>query len=437
MKRLSKILMLTMVLGLIASACVSGTADTTATSTTQAATTTTAGQATTTTAAATTTAPAPAEPIKIGAIHPLTGGLAGAGIKMDNAAKMAVADINDAGGIASLGGANLELLSADSTGAAEVGQSEAERLIGEGAVGLIGAYQSAVTTNIAAISERDTVPLVIDVAVEDSILQQGYKYTFRVQPNATAMGKYGAEFLNDIATAAGETVTKVSYLHEESGFGTSVFEAFKAAAAGYGIDVVAEIPYGAFTVTDLTTEMTQAAAPKPDVIVVTGYYNDGVLAARAAQDLALDVKAVYGVADGAYDTPEFTSDFAGGEGFFDANYHYNAASAKVVEIRKRYEDQFGAQMDTASMLAYQAVLVLADAINRAGSTDPTAIRDALAQTDMTDHLMAYPGPIKFDSAGENVSAQPVLMQVQGGTVLQVWPAELQESQPKFPAVSWK
>jgi branched-chain amino acid transport system substrate-binding protein len=94
-------------------------------------------------------------------------------------------------------------------------------------------------------------------------------------------------------------------------------------------------------------------------------------------------------------------------------------------------------MDTASMLAYQAVLVLADAINRAGSTDPTAIRDALAQTNMTDHLMAYPGPIKFDSAGENVSAQPVLMQVQGGTVLQVWPAELQESQPKFPAVSWK
>jgi branched-chain amino acid transport system substrate-binding protein len=438
MKRLSKLLMLATALALIASACVSGTTTTTATPTTQAATTTTAGQATTTTAAATTTAPAPVETIKIGSIHPLTGALAGAGTKMDNGAKMAVADINDAGGIASLGGAKLELLSADSTGAAEVGQAEAERLIGEGVVGLVGTYQSAVTANVAAISERDGVPLVIDVAVADSILQQGYKNTFRIQPNATAMGKFGAQFLNDVATAAGDPITKVSYLHEDSGFGTSVFDAFKAAAADYGIDVVAEIPYGAFTVTDLTTEMTQAAAPNPDVIVVTGYYNDSVLAARAARDLAVDVKAIYGVANGAYDTPEFTKDFAeGAEDFFDSNYHYNAANANVVEIRKRYEAQYGAAMDTASMLSYQAVMVLADAIERAGSTDPAAIRDALAQTNLTNHLMAYPGPIKFDSAGENVNAQPVLMQVQSGAVVQVWPVELQESQPKFPAVSWK
>ncbi|NOY55403.1 MAG: ABC transporter substrate-binding protein [Actinobacteria bacterium] len=441
MKRLSKLLILVMTLALIASACVSGTSETTTTPTTQAATTTTSGQATVTTTtapAATTTAAAPVETIKIGAIHPLTGALAGAGTKMDNAAKMAVADINEAGGIASLGGAKLELLSADSTGAPEVGQAEAERLVGEGVVGLIGSYQSSVTTNVAAIAERSNVPLVIDVAVADSILQQGYKYSFRVQPNATAMGKYGAEFLNTVATAAGEPVTKVSYLHEESGFGTSVFEAFKAAAADYGIEVVAEIPYGAFTVTDLTTEMTQAAAPKPDVIVVTGYYNDGLLAARAAKDLAVDVKAIFGVANGAFDTPEFTADFAAGaEGFFDSNYHYNAASTKVADVRDRYQAQYGELMDTASVLAYQAVVVLADAIERAGSTDPTAIRDALSQTNLSDHLMAYPGPIKFNSAGENVNAQPVLMQVQNGAVQQVWPAELQESQPKYPAVSWK
>ena len=131
------------------------------------------------------------EPILIGGIHPLTGALAGDGIQMDNAIQMAIAEINEAGGV--LGGRQFEYLSSDSTGSAEVGQTEAERLIQEGAAALICCFQSAVTANVAAIAEREQVPLVIDVAVADAILQQGYTYTFRLQPNATVMGVRGAD----------------------------------------------------------------------------------------------------------------------------------------------------------------------------------------------------------------------------------------------------
>ena len=145
MKKTTIYLGLVLALALVLSACVSSSEDTTTTAGEQAATTTAPAAPTTTEAeAATTTAGTtePADPVKIGAIHPLTGGLAGAGTRMDNAAKMAVEEINEAGGIASLGGAPLELISADSTGAPDVGQSEAERLISDGVSALIGTYQS-------------------------------------------------------------------------------------------------------------------------------------------------------------------------------------------------------------------------------------------------------------------------------------------------------
>src|SRR5690606_32976989 len=152
------------------------------------------------------------EPIRIGGIHPLTGALAGDGIQQDNAIQMAINEINEAGGL--LGGRQLEYLSADSTGSAEVGQTEAERLIGEGTVALICCFQSAVTSNVAAIAEREEVPLVIDVAVADSILDQGYQYTFRLQPNATVMGQLGADYLQQVAEATGTEISTIAYLYE-------------------------------------------------------------------------------------------------------------------------------------------------------------------------------------------------------------------------------
>ena len=438
MRKITIYLSLLLSLALVTTACVSEAEETTTTTAAATPTETTEAQAPATTApAATDTTEGtvePAGPVLIGSIHPLTGGLAGAGNRMDNGAQMAVDEINAAGGIASLGGAPLELLSADSTGAAEVGQSEAERLIGEGVSAIIGTYQSAVTTNVAAIAERDGVPLVIDVAVADSILDQGYTNVFRIQPNATSMGASGAQFLSELA---GDEIKTVSYLHDDTGFGVSVADAFEAAAADYGIEVVARIPYPPFEVTDLTTEMSQAAAASPDVIVITGYYNDGLLAARAATDLEVDVKAVIGIAQGAFHTPQFAADFgADAELFFNSNYHFNASDPKVQGVLERFEAAYGEPMDTEAMLSYQAIYVIADALERAGSADPADVRAALATTNLADHYMAYPGPITFDDTGENVNAQPVLMQVIDGLVQQVYPLDLRETDPVFPGTAW-
>lgn len=434
MKKTTTLMGLVLALALVLSACVSSADETTTTTpaatTTQAATTTSQADTPTTTAA-------PAEPpaaVKIGAIHPLTGGLAGAGSRMDNAAKMAVEEINAAGGIASLGGAPLELISADSTGAPDVGQAEAERLISDGVSALIGTYQSSVTTNVSAVAEREGVPLVIDVAVDDAILDQGFTNVFRIQPNATSMGSNGAAYLSELGDGSIKTV---SYVHDNTAFGESVSAAFTEAAAEFDIEVIEDIAYPPFEVTDLTTEMARAAAADPDVIIITGYYNDGLLAARAAVDLGVDVDAVIGVAQGAFHTPQFVEDFGDdADLFWNSNYHFNSSDPRVQAVLDKFEATYGEQMDTESVLAYQAVYVIADALERAASSDPAAVRAALAETNLAEHFLAFPGPITFDPTGENVNAQPTLMQVQEGAVLQVAPDAITETDPVFPGTSW-
>lgn len=377
------------------------------------------------------------EAVTIGALHPLTGPLALDGGQMSAAAQLAVDDINAAGGIAALDGAQLELATADTQGQPEVGQSEAQRMVDEGAVALIGTFQSAVTTNVATVAERSQVPLVIDVAVDDEILQQGGSYAFRIQPNATAMGQAGARYLQEVSTAADTPVETVAYLYEETNFGTSVSSAFAEEATALGIEVVFESSYNAFEVADLTTELAQVAAAAPDALVVTGYYNDGILLAENARDVAPDIDVVFGVAQGAYDLPQFPVDVPdASEGLFDANYHFDATSERTQEVRDAFAEETGDEMRTAAVLSYQAVELIADALERSGEAEPTAVRDALAETSFADPLLAFPGPIEFDDNGENVNGVPILMQVQEAAVAQVYPEEFAEAEPIYPTVPW-
>jgi len=371
--------------------------------------------------------------ITIGSVHPLTGGLAGVGGLMNNGAQLAVADINAAGGIKSLDGAKLKLADGDSQGKAEVGQSEAQRLISAGAVALIGTYQSDVTQNVAAVAERAKVPLVIDVAVDDAILEQGYTNTFRIQPNATSMGAAGADALIAIGEANDAPVSSVSYIHIEGSFGQSVFDAFQAQAESKGVKVASEVTYDGSSFTDATTQVREAASAKPDAIVVTGYYPDALLIAKAIGTLAPDIDAVYGVANGGFDDGSFPADAgANGEDILSANYHYAATSDRAADIRKRFEAEYGKPMETAAMLSYQAVEIVAEALENAKSDDPTKVRTAIADLELKDPLLAFDGPIAFDETGQNKNATVIVMQIQDGKVEQVFPDEIKTADLVYP-----
>jgi branched-chain amino acid transport system substrate-binding protein len=373
------------------------------------------------------------EEITIGSLHPMSGPFAADGTQMDNGAKLAVEAVNEAGGISSLGGAKLALSTGDTQGKPEIGQSEAQRLIQGGAVALVGTYQSSVSMNVAAVAERGQVPFVMDITADDAVLDQGYEYGFRLQPPNSSMGTRGARYLKEISEAAGKPLPKVAYLHEQTAFGTSVHKSFAEEAAKLGIPIVAEISYDAATVSDLTTQITTVKGSGANVLVVTGYYRDSVLAARAVEAVKPTLDAVFGVADGAYDLPQFPAETgAAGEGYYDVNYRLDMSKKETADLAKLYEDRFGDEIRTGAVLAYDAVRVIAEALEKSGDRDPKKLRDAIAGVSL-DPLVVSNGPVEFDDTGENVNALPVVMQVQDGEVTVVHPKDRADGEPRYPA----
>ena len=375
--------------------------------------------------------------IKIGTLHPLSGASAADGKQLENGAKLAVEAINAAGGIKSLGGAKLEIAGGDTQGKPDVGQSEATRLIQSGAVALVGTYMSAVSANVSAVAERNKVPFVMDVTGDDGVLKHGYKYTYRIQPPNSQMGTQGAQDLYDISKVAGHPVKKVAYLHDDTAFGTSVLAAFKAQAAKLGFQVGPEISYSPASVSDLTTQVTQVKASGADVLAVTGYYADSVLAAKAVASVKPKLNAVFGVADGAFDQPQFPGDAgAAGAGFYDTNYRQDANNPQVQQLTTLYQQRFNDKIRTEAMLSYDAVRVIAAGLEKAGSSDRTKLRDAISGLSL-DSLVIGNGPIKFDATGQNTASLPVVTQVQGDAAKVVFPAKYAEDKatPSFPAAA--
>ncbi|WP_262403616.1 ABC transporter substrate-binding protein [Actinomadura sp. CNU-125] len=375
-------------------------------------------------------------PVKIGALHPVSGGNAVDGQQMRRGARMAAEAINANGGIKALGGRKVEIVAGDTQGKAEVGQSEAQRLISEGAVGIVGTYQSAVSTNVAVVAERNEVPFVMDVTASDEIFAHGYDYSFRVQPGSAVISAAAAKYLKAVSQEAGKPVRKVAFLHEQSDFGSGAAEAFAAAAAGLGIEVDPVISYDAATVSDLTAQITQVKASGADVLAIAGYYRDGLLAAKAINAVKPDLNAVWGVSNGAFDQPKFVTDTGAlGERYFSTNYHFDAQDPQTRKLRAEYQRRYGAPMRTGAVLAYDAVQTIAAGVERAGATDPVKVRDGIAASEV-EPLTVGSGPISFAPNGDNENALPVLMQVQDGKVVQVYPQEKAEAEPNY-SVTWR
>lgn len=373
-----------------------------------------------------------ADQVIIGSLHPRTGSNAADGQQMDFAAKMAVEEINTDGGIDSLNGAALELSSVDTKSEPETAQSEATRLIQEGSSALIGAFESGPSANISSVAERNEVPFVMDVAALDSILEQGYDYSFRIQPSGSMMGKRSADYLNQMAKDAGEDVSTVGVLYEQGNYGTAVDKAFEDRIDDLGMNINTSISYDPAS-SNMSTQVQRAVAGGVDVLAVTGYYSDSLLISQAINSISPDIKAVYGVANGGFDQEQFVKDAPnGGDGYLNANYRLDVTSKDSLKVASKFEKSYGEPMRASAALTYDAVNLVAEAINEAGSADPSAIREAIADSDYRP-IVVNDGTVKFDATGQNVNATVSVLQVQKGQIRTVFPDDLAESPYEFPS----
>lgn len=378
---------------------------------------------------------AQAREVKVGHIHPLSGFLAFDGGLVVNGLTLAVEEINAAGGIKSLGGAKIALVGGDTQGKVEVGMAEAERLIREGVVAVMGPYQSPVAYAVSQLCEKEKTPFVITVAVADNITERGFEHTFRVQPNARAMTVRSLDHVAELAKSTGTAMKTIAMLHEDGLFGTSIAAHVERHAKQLGMELVSKVGYN-FRTPDVTTEITKIKAGKPDLVVVSGYFGDGLLIARTAAEHRLETKAVMGIANGGFSNPKFLADQPQlADLIMDGNYWHNPRSERAKRVMEAYQKRFGATMSSHSVQSYSALMVLRDALERTGSPDRAKVREALSKTNLSDHILPQ-GPIQFDKTGENVNAQPALLQNQGAKTVVVGPAQFVEAKAAFPVPRW-
>ena len=366
--------------------------------------------------------------VKIGTIWPLSGPLASSGEKHLNGVKLRVMEVNDAGGIKSLGGAKVKLVVADNQGDPKVSASETERLIvKEKIVGLVGCYTSSTTLPATEVTERYKIPTVA-CAGSPKITGRGYKYVFRAHSEVIKTADISVKFLKDVVKAK-----TVAIIMENSAYGQASAKFCEKAAEDAGMEVVLKELFPSGT-KDLTPILLKVKEANPDAILAVGYVSDAILMVKQMRELDVNVKALIAPGGAGFNDADFLKAAKDDAeyiliGIFwspDAKWPGNA------EFVAHYKEVFGEAPDPLAAEAYEATTVLLDAIERAGSTDPEKIREALTKTNMT----WISGPIQFDERGENIYKNVVVVQVQNGTFVTVYPEEVAVAKPIVPMPAW-
>ncbi len=376
--------------------------------------------------------------IKIGATHPLTGPMADIGQSCRRGMLLAVEKINAEGGIKSLGGAPLKLLEGDDQAKPEVGIAETERLIREGAVILTGPFTSQVAMAATQVAEQHRIPYVVSIGAADQITERGFKYTFRIFVTTDTIGQDVIKYIVKLSEVTNVPIKTAVLIHTNDLFGKvqsdKVVEHLKK--AGSPFEIVERISYD-YTSKDLSVEVARAKAAKPDVLLPISRLQDAILITREMFKQRFEVKGIIGApSPGHYETEYIKSLGKLAEYTLDAAPWYNVKDPKVQAISTEFEKKFNKFFDLNAAYSYDAILVIADALERAASTEPDKLVEALRATRLNNHLMISKGPIQFDEKGNNINAGLSFFQIQEGRVKVIFPEEYAEAKVVFPVPLW-
>jgi branched-chain amino acid transport system substrate-binding protein len=367
--------------------------------------------------------------VRVGVLHPVTGALAYSGQQCREGALMAIEDINKAGGIKSLGGAKIEALLGDAQSTPAAGTAEIEKMNEAGVSAVVGAYASAICLATTQAAAKYNLPHVVDVGVADQIVERGLKNTFRFGPGYRKSAEIAVANLHVLNTAAGKPARSVMIIHEESLFGSGTAALLARELPGYGYEVK-EVVKHANPTRDFNNIVLRMKAVNPDIVIPANYYNEYALLVRTMQQQKVTPKAIYSVLGGAASSYKFVKEFPqAANGIIDCNHWFNPKDRRSAELRKRVEAK-NLFFSYEIFNTYTAMRLLADAIERAKSTDRAAIVNALETSTFSDHFLPY-GPTKFVN-GQNQGAQPLMTQVVKNDIKVIIPREYREIDPIFP-----
>jgi branched-chain amino acid transport system substrate-binding protein len=333
------------------------------------------------------------EPIRIGTLTELSGPFAPWGVNVSNGMQMAVADINDAGGV---DGRPLELVERDTQSDPQEGVTALRGMIDQdGVIAAGGVISSDVGLATARIAEQNQIPLFLVKAGSPAILTADSRYTFRTcLPAAPMTMGPVADYLEQ------ENLTRAGAIIADYEWGRSIEEAIDSTLGEAGIETQVEV--APVPETDFTSYLRSLQDFEPDVIVATGHPpGSGAITSQSAE-LGIDTlvtgpwtvlaTVMEGVGDAAYD--RFVD--------FDCTDY---SDTEYQELAVRYNEQFDAFMEDDAVAAYGIVTMIAEAVGEVGD-DPAAVAEYLHQT--TFDLPGYPSELSWTEWGELANSTPVV-----------------------------
>jgi branched-chain amino acid transport system substrate-binding protein len=309
--------------------------------------------------------------IRIGEYYPLTGELATFGQSGKKGIELAQEEINKAGGLL---GKRVEIIVEDDRGLQQEAKSVVQKLIDKDkVVAVLG--ESASTNSIAGgqVCQSKGIPMITPSSTNPQVTQIG-DCIFRVCFLDDFQGEVMARFASNTLKAK-----KVAIFYDKSNdYSVGLSKFFRQAFEKLGGEIVAEEAYQS-TDSDFSSQITNIAAKKPDAIYVPGYYTQVGQIAQQARRIGIKAPLLGG--DG-WDSPILTEigkeDINGS--YFSNHYTIDDPDPNVQKFVNSYKAKHGQTPDAVAALAYDAARILFDSIKRANSTDPKAIRDAIAQT---------------------------------------------------------
>jgi len=369
--------------------------------------------------------------VKLGSLHPLSGPLEVQGREAHQGVVVAAERINAAGGIKSMGGAMIEIISEDNGASPEKATIQATRMAGDGVAAFLGTMSSGVALAIQPISERNEIPLVITAAADPLITERDLPYTFRAHADV-AMSVDGAiDALKGLSASSGIPIKRVAHFRLEISAYKSLTEILEKRLAEEGMELVSVVsaPFGA---TDFSTPIIQAKQAKPDVLIISALVSQSLEIVRTMQaqefrpPFSMGIAAAFSNAEFIAAMPELSQNIG------DVSYWYDPTSDEWKTFVDLYKAKYGNEPSTHAAQGYQATLIVLDALERAGTVDGPALRAALEQTSLESHLMPIDGPITFDEKGQTQGVKSPMTQLIDGKAKIVWPLELREVEPVFP-----
>jgi branched-chain amino acid transport system substrate-binding protein len=235
----------------------------------------------------------------------------------------------------------------------------------------------------------------------------------------------------------GKKIDSIAIVNENTDYGTSVGDAIEAEAKKANVPVAIRIPYSASS-TDVSAQVLQLKQKQPDVVIFISYTADAILYMKTMKNLDYRPPMVIGD-DTGFSDPSFVpavNDIAQGAMNRSA-WDIGKPDTTTYKINEMYKARAGRDLDDTSGRNMQSFFALAEAINRAGSTDPEKIRDALTKTDLKQEqlMMGYQG-VKFDNTGQNILASTYLIQLQDKQYQLVWPESAANAKLQWPMAGW-